>query len=436
MPSASSIRGSAAQRRAQLSAAATGAATGTQATWETRFTIAPDPPDAQVDPSSRSAALLVSCPLETETHDPELISLAGRRPRRAGDRHRTAASGDESTPTPRASTSQRRPIAVRPRSLQASAEVATSSRRRPPPIPTPNLSARPRRISRRMQADLDRRIQSLADRLSAATPGTAEVDEIDIELVAMLDREKAQLRDALVGSEEASATGDSDLRWRAVDVHGTAALAADAAADHGERLVHRGIPASPSELRTGRISTRLRREARTACLPGPVPPRLTPALHRRSAADGPRSVQGRRHPQPTAARHGGPGLRPVGAPAMARMARAAADLDLPFADASVGSKRRAQRLFRWGETIGPWALFLITICGPPLGPRTRRPGRRDQRPAHAADGLRHLPAHHRCRGDRIRQRRRALRTRRPPPSAAPCCCAASASSSGSPRSWC
>jgi hypothetical protein len=29
---------------------------------------------------------------------------------------------------------------------------------------------------------------------------------------------------------------------------------------------------------------------------------------------------------------------------------------------SVGAKRRAQRLFRWCETIGPWLLFLITIA--------------------------------------------------------------------------
>ena len=210
-----------------------------------------------------------------------------------------------------------------------------------------------------MDAELDLRIQSLADRLSAATPETIEVDQIDVDLVAFLDQEKARLSDALSRFEEGSGTGDAELRWRAVTVHGNAVL----------RLVELRMAARDSfteEHRRALLSFgraglhQAAREARTGVLLA----HYHLALRRHSIDEVPAMARD---------------LFKVGA-TLSRLLLVAAVLVFAlwvrrrwrgwlervrtstFRSLSrVGSKRRAQRVFRWCETIGPWALFLITI---------------------------------------------------------------------------
>ena len=208
--------------------------------------------------------------------------------------------------------------------------------------------------------DLTLRIQNLADRLANATPGTSEVDELDIEIVAMLDQQQAQLGDALGRFKEASGTDDSDLRWRAVEVHGTAAL----------RLMRLRMAAGDSfteEHRRALLSfgraglQQAAREARTASLLA----RYHLASRRHSIDEVPRMARD---------------LFAVGA-TLSRLLIVVSLLVFALwvrrrwrgwlerfrtstfsSLATIGSKRRAQRLFRWAETIGPWALFLITLA--------------------------------------------------------------------------
>ncbi len=210
-----------------------------------------------------------------------------------------------------------------------------------------------------VQADLARRIQALADRLSAATPGTAEVDEIDLELIAILDIEKAELSGALDRFRGASGTADSDLRWRAVEVHGTAAVRLmrlrTAASDSFTEGYRRSL------LSFGREGFRQAvREAHTASLLA----RYHFASRRHSIDEVPQLAHD---------------LFRVGA-AFSRLLLVTAVLVCALwvrrrwrgwlerlrtstfrSLAAVASKRRVQRLFRWVETIGPWALFLITV---------------------------------------------------------------------------
>ncbi len=263
------------------------------------------------------------------------------------------ASGDEPTPAPEPAS---QPIAVAS-PVPGAAEAAAAAT---PTADTVTASVGPTATDLDAeQADLARRIQSLADRLSAATHGTTEVDEIDTELIAMLDREKAQLSDALDRFREASRTGDSDLQWRAVEVHGTAALwlmrLRTTASDSFTEEYRRSL------LSFGRAGFRQAgREARTAFLLA----RYHLASRRHSVDEVPRMARDLFKVGATLSRLLLVTAVLVGALWVRRRwrgwlekLRASTFRSL----ASVGSKRRAQRLFRWGETIGPWALFLITI---------------------------------------------------------------------------
>ncbi len=209
------------------------------------------------------------------------------------------------------------------------------------------------------QADLDHQITTLADRLEGATPGTAEVDQIDVDLQTELDREQAELGAALTRFKEASGAADSDLRWRAVEIHGSAIL----------RLVQLRMAARDSftaEHRRALVSLgraglhQAEREARTAILLA----RYHIASRRHSIDEVPQMARD---------------VFRVGA-TLSRLLLVTAVLVCALwvrrrwrgwleklrtstfrSLATIGSKRRAQRLFRWVETIGPWALFLITV---------------------------------------------------------------------------
>jgi len=210
------------------------------------------------------------------------------------------------------------------------------------------------------RAALSERIQALADRLQAAAPGTAEVDRVDIDLVVALEDEQPALARALDMVSSIESSSDFEYRWPEVELHGEAL----------KRLVHLRMQArdtcSKERLRallsfgsTGR--QQLAREARTVS--------LMTRYH----------LESRRHsidrvPQMTR------DMFTVGA-ALARLALVAAVLAAALwarrrwhgwlerlrtatfrSMRSVGSKRRAQRIFRWSETVVPWALFLITIA--------------------------------------------------------------------------
>ncbi len=265
------------------------------------------------------------------------------------------AFGDELTPVPEAALP---PVAVAtaPAPVAAEAAVATA-----PAAETAAPSLAPATTDLEiMQAAIDRRIQFLADRLAAAAPGTAEVDEIDRDLLTALDREQARLGDALTRFEEASGTGDSDLRWRAVEMHGTAILRL-------MQLRMAALDAFTEEHRRALVSLgrdglhQAAREARTAILLA----RYHLVSRRHSIDELPRMTRD---------------LFRVGA-ALSRLLLVTAVLACALwvrgrwriwleklrnstfrSLATVGSKRRAQRLFRWGETIGGWTLFLITLA--------------------------------------------------------------------------
>ncbi len=278
--------------------------------------------------------------------------------------------GDELTPT--AASTPTTATALTPAPLPADdPDVADTVAATPTAVPDTESVETGATDLEAMDAEIDLRIQSLADRLSAATPETVEVDQIDVDLVAFLDQEKARLSDALSRFEEGSGTGDAELRWRAVTVHGNAVL----------RLVELRMAARDSfteEHRRALLSFgraglhQAAREARTGVLLA----HYHLALRRHSIDEVPAMARD---------------LFKVGA-TLSRLLLVAAVLVFAlwvrrrwrgwlervrtstFRSLSrVGSKRRAQRVFRWCETIGPWALFLITITALrwALGPAAR-----------------------------------------------------------------
>jgi hypothetical protein len=206
---------------------------------------------------------------------------------------------------------------------------------------------------------LDRTIRTIADRLQAATPGTAEVDAIDTDLVAVIEQEQAALGDALDRLDWTAGADDFDLMWRTVDVHGKAM----------KRLVRLRLKARDSiseERRHGLLGLgreglqQAAREARTASLLV----RYQFVSRRHSIDEVPQQARD---------------LFTVGE-ALTRLLLVVSVLAAALfvrrrwrgwleglrtstfrSRASVASKRRTQRLFKWAATVAPWGLFLITI---------------------------------------------------------------------------
>jgi len=208
-------------------------------------------------------------------------------------------------------------------------------------------------------AALHQQIQVLSDRLAAAAPGTTEVDEVDNEIVKVLEEQQTALAGALDSLEAAEGDAETEARWRAVELHGEAlkrlirlrtAARNSFSEEHRKALLgfdRAGLQQAERERRTVSLMIRYH-------------------------------VASRRHSideVPQMARN----LFSVGA-ALARLVLVVAVLvaalwarrrwrgwlerlrSTTFRSlTSVAGKRRAQWVFRWCETIGPWVLFLITI---------------------------------------------------------------------------
>ncbi len=210
------------------------------------------------------------------------------------------------------------------------------------------------------RAALHQTIQALADRLAAAEPGTTKVDDVDRDLVEVLKDQQVALSGALDSFNAAAGIAEIDERWRVVEVHGEAlkqlVLLRSRARDNFSEEYRRAL------LSFDRIGLeQAEREKRTVS--------LMIRYH----------VSSRRHSideVPQMARD----LFKVGA-ALARLVLVAAVLVAALwarrrwrgwlerlrtttfhSLSSVAGKRRSQRVFKWCEAIGPWALFLITIA--------------------------------------------------------------------------
>ena len=210
------------------------------------------------------------------------------------------------------------------------------------------------------RAALHQEIQTLADRLAAAAPGTTEVDKVDNEIVKVLEDQQTALAGALDSLQATEGDAETEARWQAVELHGEALKQL-------ARLRSRARDSFSEEHRRALLSfdrmglQQAERERRTVS--------LMVRYH----------VSSRRHSideVPQMARD----LFRVGA-ALARLVLVALVLAAALwarrrwrgwlerlrtttfrSLTSVAGKRRAQRVFRWCETIGPWVLFLITIA--------------------------------------------------------------------------
>ena len=279
--------------------------------------------------------------------------------------------GDELTPT--AASTPTTATALTPAPLPAdNPDVAETAAATPTADPDAESLGPTTTDLEAVRADLDRRIQSLADRLSAATPGTAEVDEIDIELIAMLDGEKARARQRPRSVSERHPGRVTPIsgggRWNCMERPRLRMMRLrTAASDSFTEEYRRAL------LSFGRAGFRqAAREARTASLLA----RYHLASRRHSIDEVPRMTRDLFKVGATLSRLLLVTAVLVGALWVRRRwrgwlekLRASTFRSL----ASVGSKRRAQRLFRWGETIGPWALFLTTLMALrwALGPAAR-----------------------------------------------------------------
>ncbi len=240
--------------------------------------------------------------------------------------------------------------------VRDSLEIENAAAPTPDAEPSPNIE--PIENTESPQEALDREIDGLSQRLAAATPGTSEVEAIDQDLMRVLDAEKAALAEALDHYHETVASGE-DPEWDNVTLHGSAMLrlitlrrmASDKFSDEYRRAL----------LTVGRTGLeQAAREWRTVSLMA----RYHLVSRRHSVDEAPQMARNLFMVGEALSRL----VLVVGVIIVALWARkrwrgwlersrTAAFRSMR----TVGSKRRAQRLFRWFETIAPWVLFLMTV---------------------------------------------------------------------------
>jgi len=207
---------------------------------------------------------------------------------------------------------------------------------------------------------LEREIQALAERLAGAAPGTTEVDEIDADLVKVLESEQAALADALDSLKAAEGAAESEERWQVVELHGEAlkrlvrlrAKARDKFSEEHRRALlsvgRAGLQQAERERRTVSLMVRYHVASRRHSID--EVPQIARDLFRVSAALARLMLVA--------------GILAVALWARRRWRGWLERLRTTTFRSleTVAGKRRAQRVFRWCETICPWALFLITIA--------------------------------------------------------------------------
>ncbi|MEX1310359.1 MAG: ATP-binding protein [Candidatus Sulfomarinibacteraceae bacterium] len=267
-----------------------------------------------------------------------------------------AADGAGPTPTAATPSTPGRPAGAIASTQETDADLTAGT----PAKPAADLEA--------TRSALDARLQSLADQLDAAAPETSEVDEIDRSLVVVLDDVQTRLQEALDRFHEASGNPESDLRWSEVELYGEAlsrlartrkAARSSFTKEYGDALTglsRLGVEQASREARTAWLATRYHFASRKHTLD--EVPKMTRDLFTVGAAFSRLLL-----------------VTVVLVTALWVRRRWRGWLERlrtsTFGSlASVAAKRRAQRLFKWCETAGPWTLFLATVAavGWALGP--------------------------------------------------------------------
>jgi hypothetical protein len=208
-------------------------------------------------------------------------------------------------------------------------------------------------------AALDQRIQALADRMASTPAKTHEFDAIDPDLMTALTDLHIRLQAALDSFDTAEGE-EAERRWSEVENYGKATrqliqlrlLARTSFTEEHTRALtgfgRRGLAQALFEARTAALAIRYHLASRRHTID--EVPRMTRDLFKVGAAF----------------KHLLLVLVVVTVALWVRRRwrewlerfRTSAFRSL----SSVGAKRRAQRLFRWCETVGPWALYLATIA--------------------------------------------------------------------------